>query len=72
VIGGPGAFVVPVYGWDAFAPAIKRKMVLEIAGLPRSQPTTLPQVTRVQADPPYDCMAGEKIWERNRRYFENP
>ncbi len=32
VIGGPGAFVIPVYDWAGFAEAVRRKLVLEIAG----------------------------------------
>jgi len=34
VIGGPGAFIVVVHGFDAFAAAIRRKLILEIAGTP--------------------------------------
>lgn len=34
VIGGPGAFVIVAGDFDAFAAAIRRKLVLEIAGLP--------------------------------------
>lgn len=67
VIGGPGAFVIPVLDWDQFAGAVKRKLVLEIAGLPaRIQP--------VQYTPPaeYDCLVGEKMWEQNRAYFDIP
>ncbi|MEM9032629.1 MAG: DUF1194 domain-containing protein, partial [Pseudomonadota bacterium] len=33
VIGGPGAFAIPVHDWSQFAAAVKRKLVLEIAGL---------------------------------------
>lgn len=67
VIGGPGAFVIPVFSWDQFAGAVKRKLVLEIAGLPA-------QIHRVQMQQlaPYDCMIGEKTWARNRRYFDIP
>lgn len=69
VIGGPGAFVLPVVGWDAFPAAVKRKMVLEIASLPASP---APQIIRAQSAPPYNCMVGEQLWERNRRYFDIP
>ena len=31
-IGGPGAFVVTADSRDAFAPAVRRKLILEIAG----------------------------------------
>ena len=34
LITGPGAFVVTADGLDAFAAAVRRKLVLEIAGLP--------------------------------------
>ncbi|WP_195820488.1 DUF1194 domain-containing protein [Roseobacter sp. MH60115] len=67
VIGGPGAFVIPVLAWDQFADAVKRKLVLEIAGLPaRIYPAQLAQ------EQPYDCLIGEKMWEQNRAYFDIP
>lgn len=58
VIGGPGAFVIPVTDWDNFADAVRRKLVLEIA----QNPTPL---WRVQSQPPYNCRIGEDIWQRN-------
>lgn len=67
VIGGPGAFVLPVLGWDAFGPAVKRKLILEISAHPL--PVVPVQYTRPA---PYDCMVGEKLRERYRRYFELP
>ena len=60
VIGGPGAFIVAVDGPENFAEAIRRKMVLEIAGL-------MPEGTRegivpVQAVAPrIDCTIGERL-----------
>ncbi|MFY9211173.1 MAG: DUF1194 domain-containing protein [Aestuariivita sp.] len=67
VIGGPGAFVIPVYDWSQFADAIKRKLVLEISSLPEQViPVQLRQL------PPYDCLIGEKTWERNRPLFDLP
>ncbi|WP_298835409.1 DUF1194 domain-containing protein [uncultured Roseobacter sp.] len=68
VIGGPGAFVVPVFGWDQFAEAVRRKMVLEIA----AQPDPDPLLRRVSGRPPYDCLIGEKMWEENRPYLVIP
>lgn len=67
VIGGPGAFMIPVYDWSQFAAAVRRKLVLEIAGLP-------PRVIPAQATAPagYDCLIGEKIWERNRGQWPLP
>ena len=57
VIGGPGAFVIPVTDWPDFADAVKRKLVLEIAGL-----TPAARVIPAQARDPRDCQVGEKIW----------
>jgi len=69
VIGGPGAFVVPVLSWDDFPAAVKRKMVLEIAS---DMPPVRARVIRAQANAPYDCMVGEKLWERNRHIWALP
>jgi hypothetical protein len=67
VIGGPGAFVIPVQDWEEFGPAVKRKLILEISALPA-------RVVPVQyAQPaPYDCLIGEKLREQNRSYFDIP
>lgn len=57
VIGGPGAFHLPVQKMDQFAEAIRRKLVLEIAG---RTPEVLPAAaTQVQASA-IDCLIGEK------------
>ena len=61
VTGGPGAFVVPVVGWEAFPAAVRRKLVLEIAG------ARVPDVeTPLVPVAGYDCLVGEKIRERRR------
>lgn len=67
VIGGPGAFVIPVLDWDEFAPAIKRKLILEIS-MRRTR------VVPVQYTPPqpYNCLIGEQMREQNRTYFSIP
>jgi hypothetical protein len=77
VIGGPGAFVIPVNEWAQFPEAIRRKLVLELAAIPPAWPeatqasaTNLP-VVLAQADPGYDCLVGEKIWRNRQRYWEN-
>ncbi|NNE53677.1 MAG: DUF1194 domain-containing protein [Sulfitobacter sp.] len=57
VIGGTGAFVLPVLNWPDFAGAVRRKLVLEIAGV-----TPKPRVLRAQTRDPRDCEVGEKIW----------
>lgn len=64
VIGGPGSFVVPVNDWEQFPEAIRRKLVLELASTPNNQ---LP-IIYAQAETPYDCLIGEKIW-RNRSWM---
>ena len=60
VIGGPGAFVMPVTVWEDFAEAVTRKLVLEIAGAPEER------VIPVQSAAAYDCEIGEKMWRRMR------
>ena len=40
VIGGPGAFLVVAHGFKSFAQAIRRKLILEIAGISPSKPPT--------------------------------
>ncbi|WP_299962330.1 DUF1194 domain-containing protein [uncultured Roseobacter sp.] len=67
VIGGPGAFVIPVLEWSQFADAVKRKLVLEIA---QAAPT--PQLVQYAPPAAYDCLVGEKMWDRNRTYFDIP
>jgi hypothetical protein len=79
VVGGPGAFVIPVREWDEFAAAIQRKLVWELVGMPPAShdmpddmPLGRPGAARLwhaatsQTPPgtePYDCLIGEKIWE---------
>ncbi|WP_299653850.1 DUF1194 domain-containing protein [uncultured Tateyamaria sp.] len=67
VIGGTGAFVLPVTDWSEFEDAVRRKLVLEIAG----RPTRLWRA-QAQASAPYNCLIGEEIWERNRDIFALP
>ena len=59
VIGGPGAFVVPVHDWSQFPEAIRRKLVLELAG---ATPAESAPVILAQATPAADCQIGEKLW----------
>lgn len=66
VIGGAGAFMIPVNDWSQFPEAIRRKLVLELAG-PLS-PVWLAEgtgelpVVQAQLGQAYDCMVGEKLW----------
>jgi hypothetical protein len=64
VIGGPGAFVVPVTAAEQLVEAIRQKLILEIAGLP---PRLVPAAATAQA-PAVDCLIGERlrrVWERD-------
>lgn len=69
VIGGPGAFIIAVRSADEFAQAIRRKLILEIAGLP----PRLIHAAETDAPPRVDCMIGEKMrrglsdWDQYRR-----
>jgi Protein of unknown function (DUF1194) len=64
VIGGPGAFMIPVREKHQFVEAIKTKIIREIAAQP--EPRVL--VQPVQAEPSANCLAGEV---RTRRRREN-
>ena len=64
VIGGTGAFMIPIKDKSEFQTATRRKLLLEIAGL---EPPA--RLIRVQAAPEeqMDCMIGERQW---RRYMD--
>ncbi len=55
VIGGPGAFVLPVQEPEDFAIAIRRKLILEVSG---AEP---PARTVPAAAEPADCLIGERL-----------
>jgi hypothetical protein len=60
VIGGTGSFIVPVRNRANFAEAIRRKLILEMAG-------PIPQVIEAQfapRAPRIDCLIGEKLWDQ--------
>ena len=65
VIGGTGAFIVPVRALNEFAAAVRRKLVLEIAGTP---PRLVP-AQYTERPPRIDCQIGEKLWQ-GRRYLD--
>ena len=66
VIGGPGAFIVPVRERSQFADAIRTKIVREIADLPaRVQPA---RIESAQSEPEIDCLVGERL--RRQRSWE--
>jgi hypothetical protein len=60
VIGGPGAFVIPIKHRDQFKEAIRTKLVLEIAG-------RMPDARVMKAsakEPRVSCSIGERIWQQ--------
>jgi hypothetical protein len=76
VTGGPGSFVIPVYEWQHFADAVKRKLYLEIAGLsPAHLPEKSIQPVSAEADNTHsqvDCQIGERKWREFRERFNFP
>lgn len=78
VIGGPGAFVIPVNAWEQFPEAIRRKLVLELASNPvgaipvqwlaQNNVPSFEMPEAVLPDGSYDCEIGEKMW-RNRSWM---
>ena len=67
VIGGPGAFLIAVTSWEQFAEAVRRKLVLEIAGLPMPAPGRASGSGIVPAQfaaSGHDCMIGERMWQQ--------
>ena len=58
VIGGPGAFMIPIRERSQFVAATRTKLILEIAEL-----TSTARVQRVQArQPRVSCTVGEQMW----------
>lgn len=64
VIGGPGAFVVPVRKPEDFAPAIRRKLIQEVSG---TRGLIIPAQVTPQDDYSSICLSGEKY----RPFFMN-
>jgi Protein of unknown function (DUF1194) len=60
VIGGPGAFVIPIKEREKFKEATRTKLVLEVAGL-RVAPRVLPAAA---AEPRISCTIGERMWQQ--------
>jgi hypothetical protein len=59
VIGGPGAFVVPIHNTSQFIDATRTKLILEVAG---RQPELC--VIPASADKPrISCTIGEQLWQ---------
>ena len=77
VIGGPGAFVVVAQDFDAFAEAILRKLILEIAALEPALPRVILAANHGAAPRPFlqpqkyapECDIGERLREQ---YIRRP
>jgi hypothetical protein len=59
VIGGPGAFVVPIRERVKFIEATRTKLVLEVAGR-QPEPRVIPASSQA---PRISCTIGEKMWQ---------
>ncbi|QDZ02940.1 DUF1194 domain-containing protein [Nitratireductor mangrovi] len=73
VIGGPGSFMIPVNEWSQFPEAIRRKLVLELAGTGWPEPvaTGLPVRKAATGGAGYDCLIGEKMWLNRSRIWDD-
>jgi hypothetical protein len=58
VIGGPGAFVIPIREREQFKEATRTKLVLEIASRTPERPV-LPAQAKL---PRISCTVGEQMW----------
>lgn len=65
VIGGPGAFLVPVRERHQFADAIRNKLILEVAGVMPRKNAFAEQLVQPAVTPPrVSCTIGEQMWQR--------
>ena len=62
VIGGPGAFMIPIRDKSEFAPAIRRKLLLEISAIEPAPKLWHAQIEK--REPRIDCLIGERMWQR--------
>jgi hypothetical protein len=58
VIGGVGSFVLPITSEEAFAEAIRQKLVIEVAARPGATEHALVHVSGYE---PADCLIGERL-----------
>lgn len=68
VIGGPGAFSIPVYDMIDFPLAVRRKLVLELAQAPGVNGAP---GRRGMTESGYDCLIGEKLRAERRQLNRN-
>ena len=58
VIGGPGAFVIPIREREKFIEATRTKLILEVAGR-QPEPRVVPAASRARVS----CTIGERLWQ---------
>ena len=69
VIGGEGAFVIPVHDLANFGEAVRMKLTLEIAG---TEPAPAgPRVIPAAAQPTVSCLIGERQWQERMERWGN-
>jgi hypothetical protein len=65
VIGGPGAFMIPVRGPEAFSEGTRTKLVLDIASAPQANPQATPVLRHAATENPrVSCYVGESLWRQ--------
>lgn len=62
VIGGAGSFMIPIKQKSEFQTATRRKLLLEISGY--EPPARLIRVQGAAQGDKFDCLVGEKQWQR--------
>ena len=66
VIGGPGAFVIPIREREKFIEATRTKLVLEVAGR-QPEPRVIPASAQ---EPRISCTIGERMWQQRWGGYE--
>ena len=66
VIGGPGAFMIPIREKAELATATRQKLLLEISGF--EPPPRLIKAQLASDEEKTDCLIGENLW---RRYMDD-
>ncbi len=66
VIGGPGAFVVPIHNTEQFIDATRTKLIMEVAGW---QPE-LRVIAASVDEPRISCTIGEQLWQNRWGRFD--
>jgi hypothetical protein len=74
IIGGPGAFMISVNDWAQFPEAVRRKLVMELAGGPTGDyfdRVVVPAQFNLVARDSADCEIGEKMWRERSWMWGN-